>query len=99
MMAIAVRTQARNVRSFAACSLYRSIIGHRAPQIVVGATTFRIMTEDGPQSYALKAGMVVIVPQWAWNRFEAPDGVSLMTTTPQPTQHLTFAIDDPRTLE
>jgi hypothetical protein len=26
-------------------------------------------------------------------------GVSLMTTTPQPTQHLTFAIDDPRKLE
>jgi hypothetical protein len=23
----------------------------------------------------------------------------LMTTTPQPTQHLTFAIDDPRTLD
>src|SRR5271166_779471 len=77
MMAIAVRTQARSVRSFAAWSLYRSIIGHRAPQVVVGATTFHIMTEDGPQSYALKAGMVVIVPQWAWNRFEAPDGVSL----------------------
>jgi hypothetical protein len=55
------------------------------------------MTEDGPQSYAMKAGMVVIVPQRAWHRFEAPDGVSLMTTTPQPTQHLTFAIDDPRT--
>jgi hypothetical protein len=29
MMAIAVRTQARNVRSFAAWSLYRSIIGRR----------------------------------------------------------------------
>jgi len=25
--------------------------------------------------------------------------VTLMTTTPQPTQHLTFAIDDPRTIE
>jgi mannose-6-phosphate isomerase-like protein (cupin superfamily) len=43
--------------------------------------------------------MIVIVPQGAWHRFKAPDGVSLMTTTPQPTQHLTFAIDDPRTLE
>jgi hypothetical protein len=43
--------------------------------------------------------MVEIVPQGAWHRFEAPDRVSLMTTTPQPTQHLTVAIDDPRTLE
>jgi hypothetical protein len=36
MMAIAVRTQARNVRSFAAWSLYRSIIGRRTPKVVVG---------------------------------------------------------------
>jgi mannose-6-phosphate isomerase-like protein (cupin superfamily) len=57
------------------------------------------MTEDGPQSYALKAGIVVIVPQGAWHRFEASDAMSPMTTTPQPTQHLTFAIDDPRTLD
>jgi hypothetical protein len=31
--------------------------------------------------------------------FRGTDGVSLMTATPQPTQHLTFAIDDSRTLE
>ena len=77
----------------------RHINGDEIVQVVDGATTFHIMTEDGPQSYALKAGMVLIVPRGAWHRFEAPDGVSLMTTTPQPTQHLTFAIDDPRTLE
>ena len=77
----------------------RHINGDEIVQVVDGATTFHIMTEDGPQSYALKAGMVVIVPQGAWHRFEAPDGVSLMTTTPQPTQHLTFAIYDPRTIE
>jgi mannose-6-phosphate isomerase-like protein (cupin superfamily) len=58
-----------------------------------------LMAEDGRHSFALKAGMVVVVPQGAWHRFEAPHGVSLMTTTPQPTEHLTFAIDDPRTLE
>ena len=63
------------------------------------AGRFHIMTADGPQSDALKAGMVVIVPRGARHRFEAPDGVSLMTSTPQPTQHLSFAIDDPRTVE
>jgi len=73
--------------------------GDEIVQVVDGAVTFHIMTEDGPQSHALKAGMVVIVPRGARHRFEAPDGVSLMTSTPQPTQHLTFAIDDPRTLE
>ena len=73
--------------------------GDEIVQIVDGATTLHIMTDEGPQAHALKAGMVVIVPQGAWHRFEAPDGVSLLTTTPQPTQHLTFAIDDPRTLD
>jgi mannose-6-phosphate isomerase-like protein (cupin superfamily) len=57
------------------------------------------MTDDGPQSYPLKSGTVVIVPHGALHRFEVPDGVSLMTTTPHPTEHLTFAIDDPRALE
>jgi mannose-6-phosphate isomerase-like protein (cupin superfamily) len=73
--------------------------GDEIVQVVDGTVTFHIMTDDGPQSHALKAGMVVIVPQGAWHRFESPDGVSLMTTTPQPTQHLTFAVDDPRGLE
>jgi len=72
--------------------------GDEIVQIVDGATTLHVMTADGPQSFALKAGMVAIVPQGAWHRLEAPDGVSLMTATPQPTEPLTVAVDDPRTL-
>ena len=77
----------------------RHVNGDEIVQVVDGAATLHIMFDDGPQSFALKAGMVVIVPQGNWHRFEAPEGVSLMATTPQPTQHLTFAIDDPRTLD
>src|SRR5437870_4526239 len=73
--------------------------GDEIVQIVDGATTVHIMTNDGPQSVALSAGMVIVVPQNTWHRFEAPGGVSLMTATPQPTEHLTVAVDDPRTLE
>jgi len=73
--------------------------GDEIVQIVDGATTLHIMTDAGPQSLSLKAGMVAIVPQNTWHRFEAPDGVSLMTATPQPTEHLTVTVDDPRTLE
>jgi len=73
--------------------------GDEIAQIVEGATIVHLMTADGPQSVALKAGMVIIVPQNTWHRFEAPDGVSLVTATPQPTEHLTVTIDDPRTLE
>ena len=73
--------------------------GDEIVQIVDGATTLHVMTEDGAQSYALKAGMMAIVPQGTWHRFAAPDGVTVMTATPQPTEHLTVAVDDPRTLE
>jgi hypothetical protein len=38
------------------------------------------------------------VPQGMWHRFEAPDGVSLMTATPKPTEHLTVDVADPRVL-
>jgi mannose-6-phosphate isomerase-like protein (cupin superfamily) len=77
----------------------RHVNGDEIVQVVDGAVTFHIMFDDGPQSHDLKAGTVVIVPQGRWHRFVAPEGVTLMTTTPQPTQHLTFAIDDPRTLD
>jgi mannose-6-phosphate isomerase-like protein (cupin superfamily) len=73
--------------------------GDEIVQIVEGATTVHLMTKDGPQSVALSAGMVLIVPQNTWHRFEAPDGVSLITATPQPTEHLTLTVDDPRTLD
>jgi mannose-6-phosphate isomerase-like protein (cupin superfamily) len=72
--------------------------GDELVQVVDGSTTLHIVTEDGPQSYALSAGMVVIVPQGAWHRFHSPEGVSLVTATPKPTEHLTVDVEDPRTL-
>src|SRR5262252_5139843 len=72
--------------------------GDELVQVVDGSATLHIMTDDGPQSHALSAGMVVIVPQGAWHRFHSPDGVSLVTATPKPTEHLTVDVDDPRTL-
>ncbi len=94
------RDSAINVAKFSGEGPWeRHINGDEIVQVVDGATTFHIMFEDGPQSYTLTAGMVVVVPQGKWHRFEAPDGVSLMTTTPQPTEHLTFAIEDPQTLD
>jgi len=73
--------------------------GDEIVQIVDGATTLHLMTDAGPQALSLKAGMVAIVPQNTWHRFAAPHGVSLMTATPQPTEHLTVTVDDPRTLD
>src|SRR5215831_20596274 len=50
--------------------------GDEIVQVVDGAVTFHIMMDDGSQSHVLKAGMVVIVPQGKWHRFETPDGVT-----------------------
>jgi mannose-6-phosphate isomerase-like protein (cupin superfamily) len=72
--------------------------GEELVQIVEGSATLHVMTEEGRQSYALRAGMVVIVPQGTWHRFHSPDGVSLVTATPKPTEHLTVDVEDPRML-
>ena len=71
--------------------------GDEIVQIVDGATTLHLITEEGRQSLTLTAGMIAIVPQNAWHQFEAPGGVSVMTITPQPTEHLRVDVPDPRT--
>ncbi len=38
--------------------------------------------------------MLIVVPQGHWHRFEAPDGVTVLSATPQPTEH-TVAPDPP----
>jgi len=53
--------------------------------------------EDGPQSFEMGAGMMIVIPQGHWHLFQAPDGVTLMTITPQPTEHIDA--DDPRSRE
>ena len=73
--------------------------GEEIVEVVDGVATLHLMTEDGPQSVALSAGMMVIVPQGMWHRFDSPDGVTLITATPQPTDHPATDVEDPRTLE
>src|SRR5262249_1456660 len=63
--------------------------GDELVQIVDGSATLHPMTVDGPKSYAVSAGMIVIVPQGPWHRFHSPEGVTLVTATPKPTEHLT----------
>jgi mannose-6-phosphate isomerase-like protein (cupin superfamily) len=71
--------------------------GDELVHIIDGAATLDIVVEDGPpQSVAVSAGMVAIVPQGAWHRFHSPNGVTLMTATPRPTEHVRTATDDPR---
>jgi mannose-6-phosphate isomerase-like protein (cupin superfamily) len=68
--------------------------GDELVQVLGGETTMTILTDDGPEDLSLTSGMLTVVPQGLWHRFHAPDGVTLMTTTPQPTDHSTA--EDPR---
>ncbi len=62
--------------------------GDEIVQILKGKTTVTLLTKEGQETHALKAGMFIVVPQNTWHQFNAPDGVTLMTTTPQPTEHI-----------
>jgi len=73
--------------------------GDELVHIIDGATTLHLMTGDGPHAVALSAGMLAVVPQGIWHRFSSPGGVTLMTATPQPTDHPPVHVADPRTLE
>lgn len=69
--------------------------GDELVHILDGATTLTIIIDDEPQVFEMTGGMLVVVPQGCWHRFQAPDGVTVLTMTPQPTDHTTE--DDPRT--
>jgi mannose-6-phosphate isomerase-like protein (cupin superfamily) len=78
----------------------RHLKGDELVHILDGSTTLDIAAGEGPpQSFSLRAGMIAIVPQGAWHRFISAEGVTLMTATPLPTDHIRLDVGDPRTVE
>lgn len=73
--------------------------GDEIVYILDGATTLTLIADDtdAPQSFEMKAGMMVVIPQGCWHLFQSPEGVTIMTITPQPTEHI--HADDPRSIE
>jgi quercetin dioxygenase-like cupin family protein len=70
--------------------------GDEIVQVIEGTTTLHLMTDAGRQSMTLSAGMMAVVPQNTWHQFVAADGVCVLTATPQPTEHLSVDVADPR---
>ena len=68
--------------------------GDELVQVLAGETRLTILTADRPEALTLAAGMLTVVPQGCWHRFRAPDGVTLLTVTPLPTDH--SRAEDPR---
>ena len=67
--------------------------GDEIVHVLSGATRLTIKSQSGAETFELTAGMMIIVPQGCWHRFESETGVRVMTVTPQPTDHT--AADDP----
>jgi mannose-6-phosphate isomerase-like protein (cupin superfamily) len=73
--------------------------GDEIVHILDGATTLTLIANDAeaPQSFEMTAGMMIVIPQGCWHLFRAPAGVTVMTVTPQPTEHL--PADHPKSIE
>ncbi len=68
--------------------------GDELVHILAGRARLTVLTEAGPEVLEMPAGMLTVVPQGCWHRFQAPDGVTVLTATPEPTEHSTAG--DPR---
>jgi len=58
-------------------------------QVLKGETQLTILTDGDQTVLEMKAGMVTVVPRGCWHKFHAPTGVTVLTMTPQPTEHST----------
>lgn len=63
--------------------------GDEIVHILAGEAKVTIVTDGEPQILTMTAGMLTVVPRGCWHRFQAPKGVTVMTVTPQPTDHST----------
>lgn len=72
----------------------RHTAGDEIVQILDGETRLTICTGAGREVFELTAGMLIVVPKGCWHRFHSDSGVTVMTATPQPTEH-TFDDDPP----
>jgi len=66
--------------------------GDELVQVMAGETTLTLLTETGPVAHTMGEGMMIVVPRGIWHKFVTPESVTVMTMTPQPTDH---SIDQP----
>ena len=74
------------------------LAGDELIHVLEGVASLEILGEDGPQSFALRGGMIAVNPQGAWHRFQSSEGVTLMAATPFPSEVIELDVDDPRTV-
>ena len=78
----------------------RHLAGDELIHILDGTAMLEIVCDDGPpKSFAVRAGMVVVIPQGAWHRGHSSEGTTQINATPFPGEHVELDVDDPRTVE
>jgi mannose-6-phosphate isomerase-like protein (cupin superfamily) len=78
----------------------RHLAGDELIHVLDGAAMLDIAADEGPpKSFALRSGMLAVIPQRAWHRFHSAQGVTLMSATPSPSELLALDVDDPRAVE
>jgi quercetin dioxygenase-like cupin family protein len=76
--------------------------GDELIHILDGTAILEIVCDDGPpKPFVLRAGMMAVIPQGAWHRFQSSEGATQMAATPSPGdgEHIELDVDDPRTVE
>jgi mannose-6-phosphate isomerase-like protein (cupin superfamily) len=78
----------------------RHLTGDELVHILDGTARLEIVCDDGPpKSFALRAGMIAVIPQGAWHRALSAEGKTEMTATPFPGDHIERDVDDPRSID
>ena len=67
----------------------RHRMGDEIVMVVDGATTLMLFVDGEEVPHDMSANEFLVVPQGVWHRVETPDGVKVMSVTPQPTDHRT----------
>jgi mannose-6-phosphate isomerase-like protein (cupin superfamily) len=76
------------------------LTGDELIHIIDGGATLEMVCDDGPpRSFELRAGMMAVIPQGAWHRFQSAEGATLIAVTPFPGHTIELDVDDPRTVE
>jgi hypothetical protein len=80
--------------SYSGDSPWERHIGDEIVYVLDGSASLFLLEDAGEKVVTLVKGSMIVVLQDIWHRFEAPEGVTVLSVTPQPTEH--SQADDPR---
>ena len=65
----------------------RHPVGDELVMVLEGETTLVLVLDGVERPQTMVGGELIVVPRGTWHRFETPDGVKVLTVSPQPTDH------------